>query len=229
MKPICWHCHLLRENCVCFVFWWVFSMQNCIFLHVHPCLIIFLPLLVFLVSRSIFPTYLSRVSSIISVWLWIPPKKAHTSNFTSHSVAANQAWKLLQQMYVYKKTIFKPQCHSLCKQTNPFCVAYFGQFLYCLYSFTLMSTIFFFTAYFPFLFTCKLKINLSSKHLFSWFVYSDSRWIMERCVGRDWCRSQKGQRKKNKTQIKKGFEPWTEDWRRLYIIQLLLVCVELSA
>ncbi|CAG04523.1 unnamed protein product, partial [Tetraodon nigroviridis] len=42
---------------------------------------------------------------------------------------------------------------------------------------------------------------------------TDSRRIMERCVGRDWCWSQKGQRKKSKTQIKKGSESWTEDRR----------------
>lgn len=89
-----------------------------------------------------------------------------------------------------------------------------------------------FTAYFS---TSSPESNFPETYLFGWCVYSDSRRIMEGCVGRDWCRSQKGQRKKSKAQIQEGSEPWTEDRRRSHLIgftsqlHILFVCNELRS
>lgn len=82
----------------------------------HLCLIMSLPLLVSLCSRCIFTPYPSRGSSIVPVWVWSPTKKPITFTVTSGRMAANQAWQLLQQVYVYEK-IIQPQCYLWYKQT----------------------------------------------------------------------------------------------------------------
>lgn len=121
VKPVFWCCHLLSESSsVYFISCWSFTVYKNAF-SMHLCLIMFLPLLVSLCSRCIFTPYPSRGSSIVPVWVWSPKKKPITFTVTSGSMAANQAWQLLQQVYVHEK-IIQPQCYLWYKQICPLSV-----------------------------------------------------------------------------------------------------------
>lgn len=70
--------------------------------------------------RCVLTPHPSGGSPDIPVWMWSPAKKHHT--VTASSMAANQAWQLLQQTYVYEKKIINPQSWQCYKLTHPICV-----------------------------------------------------------------------------------------------------------